>query len=118
LGGLTLTRGVYKTAVGVTIPTALHLDAQGDPNSVWIFSIDGDLTTGNTGSIVLDNGAQAKNVYWRVAGVTAIAAGTTFYGSVFNWAQVNVLAGAHITGRLFSVNEQVTLIADTVTKAP
>ncbi|MFC1953468.1 ice-binding family protein [Chloroflexota bacterium] len=117
LGGLTLTRGVYKSAVGVTIPTALHLDAQGDPNSVWIFTIDGDLTTGATGSIYLDNGAQPKNVYWRVGGVTAIASGSTFYGNVFSWAQINVLDGVQITGRLFSVNEQVTLIGDTVTKA-
>jgi trimeric autotransporter adhesin len=120
LGGLTLTRGVYKTALNVGITTGdLHLDAQGDPNSVFIFSIDGTLTTGAPGgSISLDNGALAKNVYWRVAGVTAIGPGTLFKGNVFAWQQVNVLAGADVTGRLFSVNEQVTLISDTVTKAP
>ncbi|MCX6702495.1 MAG: ice-binding family protein [Candidatus Wolfebacteria bacterium] len=118
LGNLTLTRGVYKTAADVTIQTGtLHLNAQGDPNSVWIFSIDGNLTTGAPGGNIdfVDGIGQAKNVYWRVAGVTTIGAGTTFYGNVFNWAQVNVLAGAHITGRLFSANEQVTLISDTVT---
>src|SRR6185369_11364253 len=84
LGGRTLTRGVYKTASNVGITTGpLHLDAQGDPNSVFIFSTDGTLTTGASGSIILDNGAQAKNVYFRTAGVTTIAAGTTFYGNVF-----------------------------------
>jgi hypothetical protein len=120
LGGQVLTRGVYKTASNVGITTGiLHLDAQGDPNSVWIFSIDGTLTTGAPGgSISLDNGALAKNVYWRVAGVTTIGPGTLFKGNVFAWQQVNVLAGANITGRLFSVTEQVTLISDTVTKAP
>ncbi|RJQ38546.1 MAG: DUF3494 domain-containing protein, partial [Dehalococcoidia bacterium] len=120
LGGQTLTRGVYKTAADVTIMTGdLHLDAQGDPNSVWVFTIDGKLTTGAPfGNIVLENGAQAKNVYWRVAGVTAIGTGTTFYGNVFSWQQVNVLTGATVTGRLFSVTEQVTLDANTVTKAP
>jgi len=119
LGGQTLTRGVYKTAANVVIQAGdLHLDAQGDPNSVWIFSIGGTLTTGAPGGkIFLDNGALAKNVYWRTAGITVIGAGTTFYGNVFAWQQVNVLAGANITGRLFSVNEQVTLISDTVTKA-
>jgi hypothetical protein len=120
LGGQTLTRGVYKTDANVTIQAGdLHLDAQGDPNSVWIFSIGGTLTTGAPyGNIVLTNGALAKNVYWRTAGTTIIGEGTAFYGNVFAWEQVNVLAGANITGRLFSVNEQVTLIADTVTKAP
>jgi hypothetical protein len=120
LGGLTLTRGVYKTAANVGITTGtLHLDAQGDPNAVWIFSIDGTLTTGAPGgSISLDNGALAKNVYWRTGGNTVIGEATTFYGNVFAWTQVNVLAGANVTGRLFAVTEQVTLISDTVTKAP
>jgi len=37
LGSRTLTRGVYKTASDVTIQTGtLTLDAQNDPNSVWI----------------------------------------------------------------------------------
>lgn len=114
LGGLTLTRGVYYSAANVAISTPLHLDAQGDPNSVFIFSTDSNLTTGATGNIFLDNGAQAKNVYWRVAGITTIAAGTNFSGNVVNWAQVNVLAGANVTGRLFSANEQVTLISNIV----
>lgn len=118
LGEKTLTRGVYKTGSNVSIMTGtLHLDALGDPNSVWIFSIDGTLTTGAPGgSIVLENGAQAKNVYWRTGGKTVIGAGTAFYGNVFAWSQVNVLAGAHILGRLFAVTGQVTLIANTVTK--
>jgi Ice-binding-like/Bacterial Ig-like domain len=120
LGGLTLTRGVYKTAGNVAISTGtLHLDAQGDPNSVFIFTIEGTLTTGAPGgSISLDNGALAKNVYFRTGGFTVIGAGTAFYGNVFAWSQVNVLAGAKITGRLFGLTDQVTLISDAVTKAP
>jgi hypothetical protein len=119
LGTLVLNRGVYKTSANVGITTGpLHLDAQGDPNAVFIFSIGGTLATGASGSIVLDNGAQAKNIYFRTAGITTIAAGTTFYGNVFAATQVNVLAGANVTGRLFAVTDRVTLIADAVTKAP
>jgi hypothetical protein len=119
LGGLTLNRGVYKTAGNVEITTGpLHLDAQGNPNAVFIFSIDGTLTTGASGSIILDNGALAKNVYFRTAGITTIAAGSTFYGNVFAASQINVLAGANVTGRLFAVTDQVTLISDIVTKSP
>lgn len=118
LGGLNLTRGVYKTASNVGITNPLHLDAQGDPNAVFIFSIGGTLTTGVSGNIFLDNGAQAKNVYFRTAGTTIIAAGTTFYGNVFATTQVNVLAGAKVTGRLFAVTDRVTLISNVVTKAP
>lgn len=121
LGGLTLTPGVYKTASNVLISTGtLNLDAQGDANAVWIFSIDGTLTTGAPGgSIAFVGGVgSAKNVYWRVAGVTTIGAGTTFYGNVFNYANVDVLANANITGSLFSTTASITLITDTVTKAP
>jgi len=119
LGTLTKTRGVYKTASNVGITTgSLTLDAQGDPNAVFIFVIGGTLTTGAPGgSIVLANGAQAKNVFWTTAGVTSIGAGTIFYGSVFAATQVNVFAGAQITGSLYGISDRVTLIADTVTKA-
>jgi hypothetical protein len=119
LGTLTLTRGVYKTAENVTIQTGtLTLDGQGDPDSVWIFSIGGTLSTGAPGgSINLINGAQAKNVYWRTAGTTIIGTDTVFQGNVFAWPQVNVLTDAIVTGRLFSVTEQVTLDSNTVTKA-
>ncbi|MFA6419970.1 MAG: ice-binding family protein [archaeon] len=115
LGGLTLTRGFYKNAVDTAITTPLHLDAQGDPNSVWIFSTAGKLTTGSTGNIILDNGAQAKNVYWRTAGLTAIAANTTFYGNIFAATQINLITGASVTGRLFALSDQVTLQTNTVT---
>jgi len=120
LGGQVLARGVYKTASNVQITTGpLHLDAQGDPNSVFIFSIEGTLTTGAPGgNIILDNGALAKNVFFRTGGVTVIGAGTLFKGNVFAWTQVNVNAGADITGRLFALTERVTLISDIVTKAP
>lgn len=118
LGGQLLTRGVYKTASDVTIQTGdITLDAQGDPNSVFIFTIDGTLTTGAPGgNIVLINGALAKNVYFRTSGITVIGSATTFYGNVFSWTQINVLNGAQITGSLYAVTEQVTLIGDTITK--
>lgn len=118
LGTQVLTRGVYKTAVDVTISTGpLHLDAQGDPTAVFIFNLGGTLTTGALGSVILDNGAQAKNIYWRTAGVTTIAAGTIFYGNVFSTTDIHLLSGADVTGSLYS-ETQVTLIGNNVTKAP
>jgi hypothetical protein len=117
LGGLTLTQGVYKTAVDVLLTTGpLHLDAQGDPNAIFIFSIGGSLTVGApSGEIILDNGALAKNVFFRTGAATVIEAGTSFSGNVFAWSQVNVLTGSSVTGRLFAVTNQVTLISDNIT---
>jgi hypothetical protein len=117
LGNLVLTRGVYKTGSNVTIQTGtLTLDAEGDPDSVWVFSIDGTLTTGAPGgNIDLIGDAQAKNVFWRTAGKTTIGTNTIFQGNVFSWPQVNVRTDAAVTGRLFSVTEQVTLESNAVT---
>jgi uncharacterized protein YjdB len=119
LGKKTFTRGVYKTASDVTISTGtLTLDAQGEPDSVFIFTIGGNLTTGAPGGdIVLANGAQAKNVYWRTAGKAVIGTGTSFFGNVFAWSKVNVLTNATVIGRLFAVTDQVTLDSNAVTKA-
>jgi trimeric autotransporter adhesin len=97
----------------------LTLDAQGDANAVFIFSIDGTLTAGApSGAVTLINSAAAKNVYFRTGGTTVIEAGIVFKGNVFAWSQVNALTGAEITGRLFAVTDQVTLDANAVTKAP
>jgi len=118
LGGLVLTRGVYRNAGNVIIQQGnLTLDAQGDPDSVFIFVIAGTFTTGAPGgNVVLSGGAKADNVYWRTGGATMLGSNTSFAGNVLAWPQINLGTGADVTGRLFSVTEQVTLDANTVTK--
>ena len=121
LGNLTLSPGVYRAAANVQITTgALQLDALGDPNAVWIFDITGTLTTGAPGgSITFVSGVgKAKNVFWRTSGITTIGASTSFIGNVFAMTQVNLLAGAAVTGRLFGITDRVTLISNAVTMPP
>lgn len=89
---LTLTPGVYCNAAGVTFTdSTLTLDAQGDPNAVWIFKIGTGGTgalTGTNFTVVMENGGEACNVYWWVAeAVTMTTSG--FQGTI--------LAGAAIT---------------------
>ncbi len=119
LGGLTLTRGYYATALNVGITTGtLTLDAQGDPTAVWIFSIAGTLTTAAPGGNIVFAGGigSAKNVYWQVVGNTNIAGGTSFIGNIFDQATIALTSGATVTGSLFSAVQSVTLIGDTITK--
>ncbi|WP_310275049.1 Ig-like domain-containing protein [Rheinheimera soli] len=118
LGGRVMTRGVYRNAGNVIIQQGnLTLDAQGDPDSVFIFVIAGTFTTGAPGgNLVLTGGAQARNVFWRTGGATVFGSNTSFAGNVFAWPQINLGTGTAITGRLFSVTEQVTLDANAVTK--
>ena len=56
----------------------LTLDAQGNENAVWVFQMASTLTVGGPGaafpqSIILAGGAQPKNVFWQVGGVTGVA---------------------------------------------
>ena len=121
LGNLSLTPGVYRVASPVQITTgALQLNAQGNANAVWIFDIAGTLTTGAPGGNITFVGGvgQAKNVFWRTSGTTTIGAGNSFIGNVFAATEINLLAGATVTGRLFGITDQVTLISNIVTKAP
>ena len=85
LGKLTLTPGTYTSATSYKLTEGdLTLDAQGDPNAVFIFQMGSSLTVGIAGptgarSIILANGAQAKNVFWQVGSSATInAAGGGF----------------------------------------
>lgn len=69
-GPVTLTPGVYCTGAALTVAGTLTLDAQGNPNAVWIFQI-GAAFTGTNFNVAMVNGGQACNVYWAPgAGVT------------------------------------------------
>ena len=89
---LTLAPGVYCNAAGVTFTdTTLTLDAQGDPNAVWIFKIGTGGTgalTGTNFSVVMANGGEPCNVYWWVAEAVTLTT-SPFQGTI--------LAGAAIT---------------------
>jgi len=61
---LTLGQGTYCTGAALTATGAtLTLDANNDPNAVWIFQI-GAALTGTNFSVVMLNGGQACNVFW------------------------------------------------------
>ncbi|MGI8535462.1 MAG: ice-binding family protein, partial [Mycobacteriales bacterium] len=66
LGGLTEPAGVYKFDSSAGLTGALTLNAQGNPDSVFIFQIGSTLTTASASSVLLTNGAQACHVFWQV----------------------------------------------------
>jgi uncharacterized repeat protein (TIGR01451 family) len=125
LGGETFTPGLYKWTTGVTIAAggtpSTTVTLNGGPNDVWIFQISGDLTVADGGTtstgaqIILTGGAQAKNVFWAVGGLTGATLGSysTFNGNILAAKQIIMNAGAILNGRALS-QTQITMIADTV----
>jgi len=66
---------------------------------VWIFQISGDLGISSSKRITLAGGAQAKNVFWQVAGEVLIEAGAHFEGNILSQTAITMLTGASLNGR-------------------
>ncbi len=81
LGGRTLVDGVY-TGTTLSLTGTLTLDAQGDPNAVFIFQSASTLITASNSTVALINGAQACNVFWQVGSSATLGTNTTFVGTI------------------------------------
>jgi hypothetical protein len=116
LGGKTLLAGVYNNSTSGTFTISsgvLTLDAQSNPDAVWIFQMATTLTT-TGGSIVFKNGVgNPCNVFWQV-GSSATLGDTTFLGNILASDKISLTAGITATGRLLAYTAEVTLISDTI----
>jgi ketosteroid isomerase-like protein len=129
LGGLTITPGTYTSAGGSFMITGsdLTLDAQGDPNAIWVFQMATTLIVGAPGfprSVILVNGAQPKNIFWQVGSAATIngAGGGTMAGTIIAPAGItfSTAGNAAITvlnGRAIGLNASVTMV-NTVINVP
>jgi hypothetical protein len=97
INGMTIKPGLYKWSSSVIIPIVVALS--GGPNDVWIFQIAGDLTVGNGAQVILSGGAQAKNVFWQVAGGTTLGTTANFKGIILDQTLIALNTGAVLTGR-------------------
>jgi len=111
LGGKTLTPGLYKFTSSVTLPT--NVTISGGANDVWIFQISGDLGMSANVNITLAGGAQAKNIFWQVAGEATFGATSHFEGILLSWTGITFQTGATFKGRALA-GTAVILDANTV----
>lgn len=124
LGNRTLAPGIYKSAPGTFAIQGgdLTLDGRGDPNAVWIFQMATSLTVGGPGaafpqSVILINGAQAKNVFWQVGSTATInaAGGGTMVGTIISSAATTFSTAGNVAvvtleGRALALNASVTMV--------
>ena len=128
LGGLTLAPGIYKAASGTFKITNgnLTLDAQGDPNAVWIFQTAAGLTVGIAGpagarSVLMINGGLPKNVFWYVGSAAVIngagggvMTGTIIASSGVSFSTVGNAVQTVLNGRALSLVASVTMTNTTI----
>jgi|GEM_PF-4711415 len=117
IGGLTFAPGLHKWTTGVLVSTNVIFDAAGNPDAIFIFQIEGDLTIASGQSVILAGGAQAKNIFWQIAGGAGATIGTTAHieGVVLTATAINVLTGGSFNGKLLAqtdVNIQQNTIVD------
>ncbi|MGC1107787.1 MAG: Ig-like domain-containing protein [Candidatus Acidiferrales bacterium] len=100
MGGLVFTPGLYKNSTSVLISTDVTLDAQGNPNAVFIFQMGSTLTT--AGSVILAGGAKASNIFWVVGTSATLGTNSIFQGTVLADVSITQDGGAVVNGRLFA----------------
>ncbi len=97
IGGKILAPGLYKWTNTVTLPSDVTIS--GGENDVWIFQIAGDLTMSSAVNVTLTGGAQAKNIFWQVAGEATFGSTSHFEGIILSLSGITYQAGATMHGR-------------------
>lgn len=111
--GETLAAGLYKWTSAVTITDWLTLDAGGNSNAVWIFQIENRLSLASGAEIILDNGADANNIFWQTAEGATLGTTSHFEGNLLTATDVEVKNGATMNARLLA-QTAVTLDSNSI----
>jgi hypothetical protein len=116
LGSLFLSSGVYGGGA-LDLTGTLTLDAQGNPDAIWIFQAASTLITASSSKVVIINGGQACHVFWQVGSSATLGTDTDFIGNILALTSITANTGATVDGRLLALNGAVTLDENTITES-
>ena len=113
-GGAPLVAGVYNSG-GFTLDVTgtLTLNAENNPDAIWIFQATSDLITAPASTVEFINGGSPCNVFWQVTSSAALA-GPTFVGTILALASITMTDDVTVEGRALARNGNVTFINDTI----
>jgi hypothetical protein len=118
LAGQAFSPGVYDASSSLLLSSgSVTLNAEGDPNAVFIFKVGSTLITGSNTTVALIGGAQACNVFWQVGSSATLGTGTHFAGTIMAADSITANTGATIHGRLLAQTAAVTLEDNTITNS-
>jgi len=106
---------VYCIGKASTLKGDLILDAQGDQNAVFVFKINGALSTATFSNVVLRNSASLNNVYWQIGGAFSLGDSSVFRGTIIADGALNLLEGSTLLGRGLSKAGAISLHNNVVT---
>ena len=108
--GETISPGVYSIAGAASIAANLTLDGGGNSDSIFVIKSNGALAAGANTTVILTNGAQARNVFWLVNGAPSFGANTIMKGNVIaaSTGAIAFNAGGNLEGRLLTISGAIT----------
>jgi hypothetical protein len=113
-----LTPGVYFFASSAQLTGALTLNAQSNPNALFVFQIGSTLTTASGSSVQVTNGGANNGVFWRVGSSATLGTGTSFMGNIIASTSITMNTTATILcGRALALNGAVTMDTNTVSNS-
>jgi len=115
LGGLTLNAGIYNFSSSAQLTGILTLDAQGNPNAMFVIQIGSTLTTASDATVQLVDGAVADDVFWEVGSSATLGTGTLLAGTILADQSITLDTGAEVDGRVLALNGAVTLDNNLIT---
>ncbi len=110
-----LAPNIYCIGSAAVLNADLILDGGGNPGAIFIFQIDGALSTNPSSRILLINGANLCNVYWQINGAFNGGGNTLFQGTILAAGAINLANGAQLNGRGLSTEGAISTSANVVT---
>ncbi len=100
---------VYWSGSSIAVTGALTLDGGGYNDAVFVFLAGTSLTGEAPSSIILQNGVQAKNVYWVAGSSATLKTGSVWKGNILAQLSIDMNAGATLLGRALGIDGAITL---------
>ena len=116
LGGTILKPGTYASSSGkFELTGTLTLDAEGDPEGVFVFIMASTLVTASDSNVVLQDKARFCRTFWTVGSSATLGTNSHFVGHIFAMSSITATTGATVQGQLLAINGAVTLDSNTIT---
>jgi len=110
-----LTPGIYMFSSSAQLTGTLTLDAQSNPDALFVFEIGSTLTTASGSTVNVINGGANTGVFWLVGSSATLGTITTFAGNILARDSITLNTSATIVcGRALALTGAVTLAGNTI----
>ena len=110
----TFKAGTYLLPGATSLDMTLTLDAEGNPNAVFIFKMPAGppvyaFSTSPNAKVILKNGAKASNVFWLITGAVNMGTGTSMKGTIISGGAIDMSASDTLEGRALTINGAINI---------